>query len=260
MIIFRLTRGIGKIFLDTLQQLGMITFFFLKVVRKIFLPPIYLRRFGKEFVNIGFYSLPVIGLTAIFTGAVLALQSYTGFSRLNAESAIASVISISITRELGPILAGFMLSGRIASAITAEIGSMKISEQIDALYSLNIDPIRYLVVPKIIMGAVCLPILVLFADVIGIFGGYLVSIYKIGFEQHSYLQKTIQYLEVRDILSGLFKACFFGFIVSFVGCFFGCHAKNGASGVGYAATQAVVTASILILLINYIITGLLFSQ
>jgi phospholipid/cholesterol/gamma-HCH transport system permease protein len=260
MIIATPVQILGKIFLDAIGQLGKITLFFIKVMRKIFTPPIYLGRIGKEFISIGFFSLPVIGFTAIFTGAVLALQSYTGFSRMNAESAIASIISISITRELGPVLAGLMLSGRIASAITAEIGSMKISEQIDALYTLNTDPIRYLIAPKIIIGTICLPILVLFADVIGVLGGYLVSIYKIGFEQHSYLQETIKYLEMRDVLSGIFKAGFFGFIVTFIGCFFGYHAKNGASGVGYAATQAVVTASIIILLTNYIITGLLFSQ
>ena len=246
MIIIRPLQILGKIFLDAIGQLGKITLFFVKVMQKIFTPPIYLSRIGKEFISIGFFSLPVIGFTAIFTGAVLALQSYTGFSRMNAESAIASIISISITRELGPVLAGLMLSGRITSAITAEIGSMKISEQIDALYTLKTDPIRYLIVPKIIIGTICLPILVLFADVIGILGGYLVSIYKIGFEQHSYLEKTIKYLEMRDVLSGIFKAGFFGFIVTFIGCFFGYHAKNGASGVGHAATQSVVTASILI--------------
>jgi len=211
-------------------------------------------------ISIGFYSLPVIGLTAIFTGAVLALQTYTGFSRMHAESSIASVIVISITRELGPVLAGLMLAGRVAGSVAAEIGAMKITEQIDALYTLNTDPIKYLITPKVIAGTLMLPFLVLMADVIGIFGGYLVAVYKIGFEYHSYLNSTIKFLEYKDVVSGLIKAAAFGFVVTLIGCFYGYRASGGASGVGVAATQAVVTASILILLLNYVITGLLFVQ
>jgi phospholipid/cholesterol/gamma-HCH transport system permease protein len=214
----------------------------------------------KQFVEIGFYSLPVIGLTAIFTGAVLALQSYTGFARFNAESSIASVVVLSITRELGPVLGGLMLAGRVGAAIAAEIGTMKVTEQIDALYTLNTDPFKFLVIPRVLAGIIMLPCLVLIADVIGVFGGYLVSIYKLGFSPYSYLRSTVNYLEVADVVSGLIKASVFGFIVTLMGCYHGYNSQGGAQGVGAATTSSVVSASILILVANYIITGLLFTK
>jgi phospholipid/cholesterol/gamma-HCH transport system permease protein len=243
-----------------MESVGRLAVFICDILIKLFTPPIFAKRILQELISIGFYSLPVIGLTAIFTGAVLALQTYTGFSRMHAESSIASVIVISITRELGPVLAGLMLAGRVAGSVAAEIGAMKITEQIDALYTLNTDPIKYLITPKVIAGTLMLPFLVLMADVIGIFGGYLVAVYKIGFEYHSYLNSTIKFLEYKDVVSGLIKAAAFGFVVTLIGCFYGYRASGGASGVGVAATQAVVTASILILLLNYVITGLLFVQ
>jgi phospholipid/cholesterol/gamma-HCH transport system permease protein len=251
---------LGRMFLSFMESVGRLAVFICDILIKLFTPPIFAKRILQELISIGFYSLPVIGLTAIFTGAVLALQTYTGFSRMHAESSIASVIVISITRELGPVLAGLMLAGRVAGSVAAEIGAMKITEQIDALYTLNTDPIKYLITPKVIAGTLMLPFLVLMADVIGIFGGYLVAVYKIGFEYHSYLNSTIKFLEYKDVVSGLIKAAAFGFVVTLIGCFYGYRASGGASGVGVAATQAVVTASILILLLNYVITGLLFVQ
>jgi phospholipid/cholesterol/gamma-HCH transport system permease protein len=247
-------------FLGFMENVGKLTVFFSDILTKLFTPQIFVRKILQQLVAIGFYSLPVIGLTAIFTGAVLALQTYTGFSRMHAESSIASVLVISITRELGPVLAGLMLAGRVAGSIAAEIGTMKITEQIDALYTLNADPVKYLIIPKVIAGTLMLPVLVLIADVIGIFGGYLVAVYKIGFEYHSYLDATFKALEYQDVISGLIKATVFGFIVTLIGCFHGYNTSGGASGVGVAATQSVVTASVLILLLNYVITGLLFVQ
>jgi phospholipid/cholesterol/gamma-HCH transport system permease protein len=191
---------------------------------------------------------------------VLALQSYTGFSRFSAESSIASVVVLSITRELGPVLAGLMLAGRVGAAIAAEIGTMKVTEQIDALYTLGADPFKYLFGPRVIAGIITLPLLVILADIIGVFGGYLVSIYKLGFSPYSYLQNTFDYLETSDVTSGLIKAAFFGLIVTSMGCYHGYFSAGGAQGVGKATTNAVVSASILILLANYIITGLLFSK
>ena len=251
---------LGIISLTLLENIGKLVIFLFNVLHKLFTMPFCVRNFFQQLAVIGFYSLPVIGLTAIFTGAVLALQTYTGFSRMHAESSIASVIVISITRELGPVLAGLMLAGRIAGSVAAEIGTMKISEQIDALYTLNTDPIKYLIIPKIIAGTIVLPLLVLISDIIGIFGGYLVAVYKIGFEYHSYIRSTLKFLEYQDVASGLFKAAVFGFIVTFIGCFYGFETSGGASGVGESATQAVVTSSILILLFNYLITGLLFVR
>ncbi|WP_236870337.1 MlaE family ABC transporter permease [Candidatus Bandiella numerosa] len=251
---------LGVITLNFLEGIGRLVIFLFDILSKFFMAPVYVKKIFHQLVIIGFYSLSVIGLTAIFTGAVLALQTYTGFSRMHAESSIASIIVISITRELGPVLAGLMLAGRVAGSVAAEIGAMKISEQVDALYTLNTDPIKFLIIPKIIAGTIVLPMLVLISDIIGIFGGYLIAIYKIGFEYHSYINSTIKFLEYQDVISGLIKAAVFGFIVTFIGCFYGFKTSGGASGVGISATQSVVTSSILILLSNYIITGLLFVK
>jgi phospholipid/cholesterol/gamma-HCH transport system permease protein len=211
-------------------------------------------------VDIGYYSLPVVGLTAVFTGMVLALQSYTGFSRFEAESAIATVVVLSMTRELGPVLAGLMVAGRIGAAMAAEIGTMRVTEQIDALTTLSTNPLKYLVAPRLIAGLTMLPLLVLVADVIGVFGGFMVSTYKLGFNPAAYLKNTFDYLENIDVISGLVKAAVFGFIVALMGCYSGYNSKGGAQGVGAATTTAVVSASVLILCFNYIITELFFSR
>ncbi len=222
-------------------------------------PPFYFRQIGRQMVEIGYYSLPVIGLTAIFTGAVLALQSYSGFSRFSAESSIPMVVALSITRELGPVLAGLMVAGRIGASFAAEIGTMRVTEQIDALVTLSTNPFKYLVFPRLLAGMLMLPLLVMVADIIGIFGGYLVSVQKLGFSPGPYLNNTFDFLEVRDVVSGLVKAAVFGFIVALMGCYHGYHSRGGAQGVGAATTNAVVSASILILLFNYIITELFFA-
>lgn len=225
----------------------------------IFTPPYHFRIFFKQCIEIGYYSLPVIGLTAVFTGAVLALQSYTGFSRFNAESTIATVVVLSITRELGPVLAGLMVAGRVGAAIAAEIGTMRVTEQIDALTTLSTNPVRYLIVPRVLAGVIMLPILVLIADVIGVFGGYIVAIHKLGFSPGLYLKSTFEFLEANDVISGLVKAAVFGFIITIMGCYNGFNSKGGAQGVGVATTTSVVASSILILIFNYIITELFFA-
>lgn len=221
--------------------------------------PWYWRQIWRMMVEIGFYSLPVIGLTAIFTGAVLALQSYSGFSRFSAESSIATVVVLSITRELGPVLAGLMVAGRIGASFAAEIGTMRVTEQIDALETLSTSPYRYLVFPRLIAGILMLPLLVLVADIIGVYGGYLVSVHKLGFAPGPYLNSTFEFLEARDVISGLVKAAVFGFIISLMGCYHGFYSGRGAQGVGVATTNAVVSASVLILLSNYIVTELFFA-
>jgi phospholipid/cholesterol/gamma-HCH transport system permease protein len=210
-------------------------------------------------IEIGFYSLPVVGLTAIFTGMVLALQSFTGFTRFNAEQAIPNVVVISICRELGPVLAGLMVAGRIGAAMAAEIGTMRVTDQIDALSTLSTNPIRYLVTPRLLAGTLMLPLLVLVADIIGVLGGYLISIYKLGFNPVTYINNTLDFVEPIDVTSGLVKAAAFGFIVALMGCFNGFHSRGGAQGVGVATTNAVVSSSILILISNYVITELFFA-
>lgn len=251
---------IGRLFLNSLQKIGKLILFMIEIIGHIFRPPFYGKMIGRQLIDIGFYSLPVVGLTAIFTGAVLALQSYTGFSRFNAESSIATVVVISITRELGPVLAGLMVAGRVGAAMAAEIGTMRVTEQIDALHTLSTNAYKYLIVPRVIAAVLMLPCLVLVADIIGVYGGYLVGIHLLDFNPGSYLKNTFDYLEYNDVWSGLVKAAVFGFIIAVMGCYHGFHSKGGAQGVGTATTNAVVTASITILLLNYLLTSIFFSS
>ena len=251
---------IGRAFLSALEVIGRLSIFAILAVIHCVRPPYYPRLILRQMIEIGFYSLPVVGLTAIFTGMVLALQSFTGFARFSAESAIPNVVVISITRELGPVLAGLMVAGRVGAAMAAEIGTMRVTEQIDALITLSTNPINYLVAPRLIAGLVMLPLLVLVADAIGVFGGYLVSIYKLGFNPEIYIRNTVEFVEPLDVISGLVKAAAFGFIIALMGCYHGYHSKVGAQGVGQATTNAVVSASIMILTFNYVITELFFAR
>lgn len=252
--------GVGRIFLNFLQAAGKLSIFTLIALSHCFRPPFYPRQILRQLIEIGYFSLPVVGLTAVFTGMVLALQSHTGFSRFAAEGAVATIVVLSITRELGPVLAGLMVAGRIGAAMAAEIGTMRVTEQIDALSTLSTDPYKYLIVPRLLAGLLMLPCLVLTADIIGVFGGYLISVYKLGFNPATYLARTWEYLEPLDVISGLVKAAAFGFIISLMGCYNGFNSKGGAQGVGSATTSAVVSASILILVLNYIITELFFAR
>lgn len=251
---------IGRMFLLFLAAVGRVILFVWSAVSGIFRPPFYTKMLFRQIIEIGYYSLPVVGMTAIFTGAVLALQSYSGFSRFNAESSIAIVVVLSITRELGPVMAGLMVAGRIGAAYAAEIGTMRVTEQIDALTTLSTDPYKYLVLPRLLAGILMLPCLVLIADIIGVFGGYLVSIHVLDFTPGPYLKSTFDYLETKDVVSGLIKSSVFGFIVTLMGCYHGFSSRGGAQGVGAATTHAVVSASILILLSNYMLTALLFAK
>jgi len=250
---------LGGFILNFFAATGRLSIFTGSALRGIFTPPYYGRALFKQMLEIGYYSLPVVGLTAIFTGAVLALQTYTGFSRFNAESSIASVVVISITRELGPVLAALMVAGRVGASMAAEIGTMRVTEQIDALTTLSTNPFKYLIAPRLIAGLITLPCLVLVADVIGVFGGYLVSIHKLGFSPHAYLASTFEFLEYKDVISGLVKAAVFGFLIALMGCYHGYNSRGGAQGVGQATTNAVVSADILILCFNYAITELFFT-
>ncbi len=252
--------NIGRLTLGFFEVTGRITQFTITSLSHCLRPPYYPRLMLRQMIDIGYYSLPVVGLTAIFTGMVLALQSYTGFSRFSAESAIPNVVVVSITRELGPVLAGLMVAGRIGAAMAAEIGTMRVTEQVDALTTLSTDPYKYLVVPRLLAGLTMLPLLVLVADIIGVFGGYLVSVYKLDFNAATYMRNTIDFMETMDVVSGLVKAAVFGFIIALMGCYHGFHSRGGAQGVGAATTAAVVSASILILSFNYLITELFFAR
>src|SRR6266513_4870090 len=252
--------SVGAAFLDFLAAAGRLVIFAGQALAAGLTPPYYPRLVLRQVVYIGYFSLPLVGLTALFTGMVLALQSYTGFSRFAAEGAVATVVVLSMTRELGPVIASLMVAGRVGAAMAAEIGTMRVTEQIDALTTLSTDPLRYLVLPRLIAGLVTLPVLVLIADIVGVFGGFLVGTYKLEFNPVAYLTQTEQYLETMDVISGLVKAAVFGFLIALMGCYHGYHSRGGAEGVGQATTHAVVPASILILIVNYALTQAFFSR
>jgi phospholipid/cholesterol/gamma-HCH transport system permease protein len=250
---------LGQTVTHFLSATGRLSMFAAQGIYHSFAPPFFPRLLWRQVVDIGYYSLPVVGMTALFTGMVLALQSYTGFSRFSAEGAVATVVVLSVTRELAPVLAGLMVAGRVGASIAAEIGTMRVTEQIDALTTLSTNPYKYLIAPRLIAGTFMLPVLVLIADIIGVFGGYLVGVYKLGFGPENYLHKTWEFLTADDVQSGLWKAAAFGFIVTLMGCYHGFNSQRGAQGVGAATTNAVVSASILILIVNYFMTQFFFA-
>jgi phospholipid/cholesterol/gamma-HCH transport system permease protein len=251
---------VGRLFLAFLSHVGRLSAFAGVAVSHVVRPPFYPRLMLRSMVEIGYYSLPVVGLTAVFTGMVLALHSYSGFSRFAAEGAVATVVVLSVTRELAPVLAGLMVAGRIGASMAAEIGTMRVTEQIDALSTLSTNPFKYLVAPRLVAGLLMVPCLVLVADIIGVFGGYIVGVYKLGFNPATYISRTWEYLKPIDVVSGLTKAAVFGFVISLMGCYHGYYSRGGAQGVGAATTNSVVSAAIMILIFNYVITALYFGK
>jgi phospholipid/cholesterol/gamma-HCH transport system permease protein len=251
---------LGRWALGLLATLGRIAIFATEVVSHLFRPPFYLREFLSALIQIGWLSLPVVGLTAIFTGGALALQIYSGGARFNAEAVVPSIVAIGMVRELGPVLGGLMVAARVASSIAAEIGTMKVTEQIDALVTLSTNPIKYLAVPRVLAATLTVPVLVAVGDAIGIAGGWLVGITRLGFNSATYLQNTVDFLEPWDVGSGLVKGAVFGFIVALMGCYHGMTSARGAQGVGRATKSAVVAASVMILAANYLLTELFFTS
>ena len=252
--------SIGRATLLVLVHIGSLALFTAKALAAMVSPPIYTRLILSQMMRIGYYSLPVVGLTAFFTGGVLALQIYLGGNRFGAEAIVPQVVVLGITRELGPVIAGLMIAGRVAAAIAAEIGTMKVTEQIDALTTLATNPLKYLVVPRIVAAVISMPILTAIGDSIGVLGGYVVSVYSLDFNGSAYLKNTWDFAHSDDITSGLIKAAVFGFIVALLGCYNGFNSKGGAQGVGNATTNAVVASSILILAADYVLTALLFHK
>ena len=242
-----------------IQEVGRLFLFILKTF-KAATSRWYLKNFFLQIISIGYLSLPVVALTSFFTGGALAIQIYYGGNQFNSEVIVSSIVALGITRELGPVLGGIVVAGRVSAAIAAELGTMKVTEQIDALRTLSTDPYEYLVFPRVLAAVISLPILVGFADIIGIMGGWLVGVQSLGFNGTVYLQNTEAFLESGDIISGLIKASVFGFIISIMGSYHGFNSKGGAQGVGRSTMNAVVSSSILILASNYIMTNLLFSS
>jgi phospholipid/cholesterol/gamma-HCH transport system permease protein len=250
----------GRITLAVLAAIGRATLFALATIAHLLRPPFYWREFLTSLVQVGYFSLPVVGMTAFFTGGALALQIYSGGARFNAESVVPSIVAIGMARELGPVLGGLMVAARVASSIAAEIGTMKVTEQIDALVTLSTHPMKYLTVPRVLAGTIAVPALVGIGDAIGIFGGYVVGVYRLGFNSAAYLKNTADYLQSWDVTSGLIKGAAFGFLVTLMGCYYGMNSGRGAQGVGRSTKAAVVAASVLILAANYLLTSLFFTE
>lgn len=208
--------------------------------------------------KIGVTSLPLVALTALFTGMVLALQSAYQMRLFAAEQFVADLVALSITRELGPVLTAMVVAGRVGAAMAAELGTMKVTEQIDAMKVLAVDPIRYLAVPRFVAAFFMLFILTIFADTIGMLGGYLISVFKLGMSSHQYILRSITVLIVKDVVTGLIKSFFFGAIIAVVGCYFGFRASGGAEGVGRATTLAVVTALVVIIATDALFTAVFY--
>ena len=251
--------AVGRFSLAVCRGAGAVTLFALEALSHLVRPPFHWRLFGRAFVEIAYFSLPVVALTAIFTGMVLVLQSYTGFARFNAQSATANLVVLALTRELGPVLAGLMVAGRIGASFAAEIGTMRVTDQIDALTTLSTNPMKYLVAPRLLAGTLALPLLVLVADILGIMGGWLIATAKLGFISDAYLKATYDFVRNEDVVSGLVKAAVFGFVVALMGTWCGYNSKGGARGVGSATTTAVVASSILILALDYVLTEMFFT-
>lgn len=248
---------VGNVALRAVQQTGALFMFLVQTFAYILRLSIPIRLTLKQCELIGFNSLAIVILTAFFTGGVLALQSFYGIDNVVlANNQLGRLVSLSMLRELGPVLASLMIAGRVGAAMAAELGTMRVTEQIDALTTLSTSPMRYLVVPRMFASMLMLPFLVLIANVTGIFGGYIVAVKVLNMPGHLYLQSAFSGIGLEDITLGLVKAVVFGIIIALMGTYFGFNTKGGAAGVGKSTTTAVVYASVLILVADYFITAL----
>ncbi len=248
--------AVGRLSLDVVGEVGRMTNFAIEGALAAVTPPYYWRPILQSLARIGFASLPVVGLTAIFTGGALALNIYEGSIFPDANAFIPQILGVSIVRELGPVLAALMVAGRCSSAMAAEIGAMRVTEQIDAMSTLSVNPFRYLVGPRILATTIAMPLLVLIADIIGVYGGYLVSVYLLDMSAPIYINALIDFISHEDVTSGLVKATVFGFLIAVMGCYYGYRSGGGATGVGNATRTAVVAAAVSIFAANYVLTSL----
>ena len=249
---------IGKKTSALIREMGAVIIFFCQTLRWTFSKPFYLRNLLKQMEQIGVNSVPVVLTTALSTGMVLALQSYTGFKRFGAQSLVGAVVSLSMTRELGPVLTGLMVAGRAGASMAAELGTMRVTEQIDALHTLATNPMKYLVVPRFLASTIMMFFLSALGMYIGILGGYFVGVKVLGTNPVTYINQSINTTEVSDIWYGLIKSLVFGAVVGLIGCYKGFNTEGGAEGVGKATTGAVVVSCMLILILDYFLSALLW--
>ncbi|WP_375699629.1 MlaE family ABC transporter permease [Pseudophaeobacter sp. TrK17] len=250
---------LGRASLAALAMIGRVALFTVSAFTHMLRPPYYPRELALSLLQIGWLSLPVVALTAVFTGGALALQIYAGGARFNAEAVVPQIVAIGMVRELGPVLVGLMIAARVTSSIAAEIATMKVTEQIDALVTLSTNPMQYLVAPRVLAALLTVPVLVGIGDIIGIAGGYTVSVHNLGFNSAAYLKNTVDFLEPLDLISSLVKGAFFGVIAATMGCYYGMQSGRGAQGVGSATKSSVEAAAVLILATNFVLTGVFFS-
>jgi len=253
-----LLERIGRVFIRLFEETGIWFRMLLRTILWTFRPPFEGMEWLRQMVRVGVDSIPVVFLTTMFTGMVMALQTYNGFHRVHAENFVGSVVALAMLRELSPVLVALMVTGRVGSSMAAEIGTMRVTEQLDALEALATDPVQYLFVPRVIAGIVMLPLLTILGDALGVGGGYLVGVKLMGANPVVYEQNTYQFLTMNDVWSGLIKSAFFGLILTLTGCVRGYYTKGGAEGVGRATTAAVVSASLIILLADFFLTKMLF--
>ncbi|HEX9689290.1 MAG TPA: ABC transporter permease [Thermoanaerobaculia bacterium] len=254
----RFFEAIGRMVLRLLEELGRFFQMFGRTAGWSVRPPYDVPEHFRQMVRVGVDSIPVVFLTTLFTGMVLALQTFNGFARFHAESLVGSVVALSLTRELAPVLTALMVTGRVGSAMAAELGTMRVTEQIDALTALGTEPVQYLVVPRVAASILMMPLLVILGDAIGIYGGYLVAVQLLGANPVTYIENSFRFLEVSDVTSGIVKAAVFGLIFSLVACVRGYFTEGGAEGVGRSTTRAVVSGSLAILFADFFLTKLLF--
>ncbi|MEO8036340.1 MAG: ABC transporter permease [Acidobacteriota bacterium] len=250
--------NIGRVFIRLFEETGLWFGMLWRTIRWTFRPPYEIHEWFRQMVRVGWDSIPVVFLTTMFTGMVLALQTFNGFQRVHAENFVASVVALAMLRELSPVLCGLMVTGRVGSSMAAEIGTMRVTEQLDALEALATDPVHYLFVPRVIAGIVMLPLLVILGDALGVYGGYLVAVKMMGTNPVIYSSNTYSFLAMNDVWSGVIKAAVFGLILTLTGCVRGYYTSGGAEGVGRATTAAVVNASLIILLSDFFLTKVLF--
>jgi len=254
----KIIEWIGKTFINFLSEAGRMLLLLIEVVKEALKPPIKLERIFIQMEFIGVKSLFVVILVSTFTGMVLALQTYTGFRRFSAESMVGAIVALSLCRELGPVLTSIMVTARAGSAMAAEIGTMRVTEQIDALTVMAVNPVKYLIVPRIIASIFVIPILTIISDYTGIVGGYIVGVKLLNINEGVYINRTIDLLEMSDIFNGLFKSIIFALLLSLIGCYKGYYTKGGARGVGKATTEAVVLSCVVIFIADYVLTSFLF--
>ena len=244
---------LGGVVIDWLEGLGSVALFTFRTVLWLTTRMVRRETLLPSFYQIGVLSLPVVALTGTFIGIILAVQAYGQFRMLHMESRLGAVINLSLVRELGPVLAATMLAGRVGSAMAAELGTMRVTEQIDALASMGANPIHYLVVPRFLGCLLLIPALTIMADFMGIVGGAFYSVYLLDIDWHYYLIHSQQYVRGFDVFAGVFKSLFFGAAIALISCYHGFHCDPGAEGVGRAATTAFVYSFVVILMLDVVL-------